>query len=98
MRSSSSTAARATTRRAGRAGRRSGRLAARDPIRHQDDVGGKGAALQQGVAATTGDLVAFVDADVHDPDPWLAIGTLAPLLMDRRRPTREVGRAALMAG
>jgi glucosyl-3-phosphoglycerate synthase len=45
-------------------------------------VGGKGAALQQGVASTTGDLVAFVDADVHDPDPWLAIGTLAPLLMD----------------
>jgi glucosyl-3-phosphoglycerate synthase len=43
---------------------------------------GKGAALQQGVAATTGDLIAFVDADVHDPDPWLAIGTLAPLLMD----------------
>ena len=45
-------------------------------------TGGKGAALQQGVAATTGDLVAFVDADVHEPDPWLAIGTLAPLLMD----------------
>lgn len=42
----------------------------------------KGAALQLGVASTTGDLVAFVDADVHDPDPWLAIGTLAPLLMD----------------
>jgi glucosyl-3-phosphoglycerate synthase len=44
--------------------------------------GGKGAALQQGVASTAGDLVAFVDADVHDPDPWLAIGTLAPLIMD----------------
>jgi glucosyl-3-phosphoglycerate synthase len=44
--------------------------------------GGKGAALQQGVAATSGELVAFVDADVHDPDPWLAIGTLAPLLVD----------------
>jgi glucosyl-3-phosphoglycerate synthase len=45
-------------------------------------AGGKGAALQQGIASTTGDLVAFVDADVHDPGPWLAIGTLAPLLMD----------------
>ncbi len=44
--------------------------------------GGKGAALQQGVAATSGELVAFVDADVHEPDPWLAVGTLAPLLMD----------------
>jgi glucosyl-3-phosphoglycerate synthase len=45
---------------------------------------GKGAALQLGVASTSGDLVAFVDADVLDPDPWLAIGTLAPLLMDER--------------
>jgi hypothetical protein len=35
---------------------------------------------------TSGDLVAFVDADVLDPDPWLAIGTLAPLL-----PTRPCG-------
>jgi len=43
---------------------------------------GKGAALRQGVDATSGDLVAFVDADVSDPDPWLAIGTLAPLLLD----------------
>jgi glucosyl-3-phosphoglycerate synthase len=47
---------------------------------HQDLGVGKGAALRQGVASTTGDLVAFVDADVRDPDPWLAIGTLAPLL------------------
>ncbi len=45
---------------------------------------GKGAALQLGVASTSGDLVAFVDADVRDPDPWLAIGTLAPLLSDER--------------
>jgi glucosyl-3-phosphoglycerate synthase len=45
-------------------------------------MAGKGAALQQGLAATSGDLIAFVDADVHDPDPWLAVGTLAPLLLD----------------
>ncbi len=44
---------------------------------------GKGAALQQGVAASSGELIAFVDADVHEPSPWLAVGTLAPLLMDR---------------
>jgi glucosyl-3-phosphoglycerate synthase len=31
---------------------------------------------------TSGDLIAFVDADVRDPDPWLAVGTLAPLLLD----------------
>jgi len=47
-----------------------------------DDGPGKGAALRRGVAATTGDLVAFVDADVRDPDAWLAVGTLAPLLLD----------------
>jgi len=49
-----------------------------------DRAPGKGAALQLGVASTSGDLVAFVDADVIDPDPWLAIGTLAPLLSDER--------------
>jgi glucosyl-3-phosphoglycerate synthase len=43
---------------------------------------GKGSALRRGVEVTSGDLVAFVDADVLDPDPWLAIGTLAPLLLD----------------
>jgi glucosyl-3-phosphoglycerate synthase len=48
-----------------------------------DDVaGGKGAALQHGVRETSGDLVAFVDADVHSPHPGLALGTLAPLLLD----------------
>lgn len=46
------------------------------------DAPGKGAALQLGVASTSGDLVAFVDADVRDPDAWLAVGTLAPLIMD----------------
>ena len=45
---------------------------------------GKGAALQLGVASTSGDLVAFVDADVRAPDEWLAVGTLAPLIMDER--------------
>jgi len=51
---------------------------------HQDVsvAPGKGAALQLGVASTMGDLVAFVDADVLDPDPRLATGTLAALLLD----------------
>ncbi len=46
------------------------------------DAPGKGAALQLGVASTSGDLVAFVDADVIDPDARLAVGTLAALLLD----------------
>jgi glucosyl-3-phosphoglycerate synthase len=53
---------------------------------HQDVTvaAGKGAALQLGVASTTGDLVAFVDADVLDPDARLAVGPLAALLLDDR--------------
>jgi glucosyl-3-phosphoglycerate synthase len=43
---------------------------------------GKGAALQHGVRETTGDLIAFVDADVHDPHAGLAAGPLAALIMD----------------
>lgn len=43
---------------------------------------GKGAALQHGVRETTGELIAFVDADVHDPHAGLAAGPLAALIMD----------------
>ena len=48
----------------------------------EHEPNGKGAALRRGVEVTSGDLIAFVDADVRDPDPWLAVGTLAPLLLD----------------
>ena len=57
------------------------RVVMQDP---DEDGPGKGAALRRGVAATSADLVAFVDADVRDPDVWLAVGTLAPLLLDDR--------------
>ena len=52
---------------------------------------GKGAALQHGVRVTTGELVAFVDADVHEPQAGLAAGPLAALIMD---PTLRLVKAA----
>jgi len=66
------------------AAERAGARVVRQDAAPDGSAPGKGAALQLGVASTSGDLVAFVDADVHDPDPWLAIGTLAPLLTDPR--------------
>lgn len=56
---------------------------------HQDDVlaevatgGGKGAALWKGLAATTGDLVAFLDADVLDPHPRFVTGLVGPIVVE----------------
>jgi glucosyl-3-phosphoglycerate synthase len=43
---------------------------------------GKGEALWKGVAASSGDLIAFVDADIHDIDPRFVVGLLGPLLHD----------------
>ena len=45
--------------------------------------GGKGAALWEGLAATSGDLVAFVDADVSGFTPEFITGLLGPLLTDQ---------------
>lgn len=68
------------------------------------DARGKGAALQAGVRATTSSVVAFVDADVHEPHAGLVTGTIAPLLLgqgvrlvkaDYRRP---FGEAAVGGG
>ncbi len=41
---------------------------------------GKGEALWRGVAATTGDLIVFIDADLVDPDPMFVPRLLGPLL------------------
>lgn len=41
---------------------------------------GKGDALWRSLAVTSGDLVAFVDADIRNPDPRFVSGLLAPLL------------------
>jgi len=56
---------------------------------HQDDVTrglprmeGKGDALWAGLAASTGDVVAFVDGDLRDFSPHFVTGLLGPLLTD----------------
>jgi glucosyl-3-phosphoglycerate synthase len=47
-------------------------------------VPGKGEALWRSLAATTGDVIAFVDSDLESFDPTFAWGTIAPLLLDPR--------------
>lgn len=49
---------------------------------HLGDAPGKGEALWKGLAATTGDLVVFVDADIVDIGPRFVTGLLGPLLTD----------------
>ncbi len=43
---------------------------------------GKGEALWKGLAASDGDLVVFIDADIRDLDPRFVVGLLGPLLQD----------------
>ena len=45
-------------------------------------VPGKGEAMWRGLLATTGDLVAFCDADVLDAGPLFVVGLLGPLLAE----------------
>ncbi|HEV2891378.1 MAG TPA: glucosyl-3-phosphoglycerate synthase [Frankiaceae bacterium] len=45
-------------------------------------VPGKGEAMWKSLAATTGDLVAWVDADLVGPGPEFVYGVLGPLLTD----------------
>ncbi|MBI1758610.1 MAG: glucosyl-3-phosphoglycerate synthase [Actinobacteria bacterium] len=69
-------------------------------------VPGKGEVLWRSLAATTGQLVVFCDADLTDFDPGFLVGLLGPLLTDRGvhlvkaaydRPL-SVGRRMLPAG
>lgn len=46
------------------------------------DVPGKGEALWKSLAATDGDIVAFLDSDLRDFDPAFATGLLGPLLTE----------------
>lgn len=45
-------------------------------------VPGKGEALWRSIAATTGDLIVFIDSDLIDPDPNYVPNLLGPLLTD----------------
>lgn len=45
-----------------------------------EPVGGKGEVLWRSLAVTSGDLVAFVDSDLIDPDPAFVPKLLGPLL------------------
>jgi glucosyl-3-phosphoglycerate synthase len=62
---------------------------------------GKGDALWRSLTVTSGDVVVFVDADIHNPSPQFVYGLLAPLLADPGvqlvkafydRPIRESGQ------
>ena len=62
---------------------------------------GKGEVLWRSLAVTTGDLVAFVDSDLLDPDPMFVPKLLGPLLIQEgvhlvkgfyRRPLKVSGR------
>jgi glucosyl-3-phosphoglycerate synthase len=51
-------------------------------LAHLGSAPGKGEALWKGLAATAGDLVCFVDADIVDVGPRFVVGLLGPLLVD----------------
>jgi glucosyl-3-phosphoglycerate synthase len=53
-----------------------------DLLPEQGRIPGKGEALWKSLAATTGDLVAWVDADLEEPGPEFVYGVLGPLLTD----------------
>ena len=48
------------------------------------NVPGKGEALWKSLTVATGDIVVFIDADLHDFDPQFAVGMLGPLLTEPR--------------
>ncbi|MHB8438865.1 MAG: glucosyl-3-phosphoglycerate synthase [Acidimicrobiales bacterium] len=57
-------------------------LAGARVVRSESAGGGKGAAMALGLASTSGDLVAFLDADVRDFGAHFVTGLLGPLLTD----------------
>lgn len=71
----------ATAARAAAAG---ARVVAQEAVLSQlPPLTGKGEALWKGLAATSGDIVVFVDADLRDFGSHFVTGLLGPLLVDR---------------
>ncbi|HVE63293.1 MAG TPA: glucosyl-3-phosphoglycerate synthase [Mycobacteriales bacterium] len=57
-------------------------VASRDVLSAYGDRPGKGEVLWKSLAATSGDVVAWVDADIENIDASFAFGLLGPLLTD----------------
>lgn len=57
-------------------------VAQRDVLPELGDVPGKGEALWKSLAATDGDVLVFVDADLVNFDPQFVVGLLGPILVD----------------
>ncbi|MGH3951151.1 MAG: glucosyl-3-phosphoglycerate synthase, partial [Pseudonocardiaceae bacterium] len=55
-----------------------------DVLPELEPLPGKGEVLWRSLAATTGDLVVFLDSDLVDPDPTFVPGLLGPLLLPAR--------------
>lgn len=53
-----------------------------DVLADLEPVPGKGEVLWRSLAATTGDVVVFLDSDLLDPDPSFVPGLLGPLLLE----------------
>lgn len=53
-----------------------------DVLTDLEPVPGKGEVLWRSLAATTGDVVVFLDSDLIDPDPSFVPGLLGPLLLE----------------
>ncbi|MBA0128003.1 glucosyl-3-phosphoglycerate synthase [Haloechinothrix sp. YIM 98757] len=70
----------ATPERARDAGARVERC--RDILPELEPVPGKGEVLWRSLAATTGDVLVFLDSDLVEPDPAFVPGLLGPLLCD----------------
>lgn len=70
----------ATARRATAAGARV--VTREEAVPEVEPVAGKGEVLWRSIAATTGDLIVFVDSDLIDPDPMFVPKLVGPLLRD----------------